>query len=228
MPTKAMIGMGSTFEMADPATPTVWTLISEVFDMSIPSSNPDQIDVTNFQSANRRREYIAGLVDSGEISFEMNYVPGSASDLALLAALGTTKNCRLTFPNGVRISFAGNVQTYEPKAPTDDRMTASVSFKVSGALTQTAAAAPANVVLPAISGTVQVGQTLTAYQGDWTGAPAFTFQWKKSGANISGATGQAYVPVVGDIGAPLSVAVTGTNTTGAVTATSANTVNVAA
>ncbi len=46
------------------------------------------------------------------------------------------------------------------------------------------ASAPANTVLPSISGTVQVGQTLTASAGTWTGtAPiTYTYQWQRCNA----------------------------------------------
>lgn len=65
-----------------------------------------------------------------------------------------------------------------------------------------------NTVAPAITGTAQVGQTLTVTNGTWTGpARSFTRQWKRGGVNVgTGAT--TYVPVVGDIGAAITCEVT--------------------
>lgn len=82
---------------------------------------------------------------------------------------------------------------------------------------------PVNSVLPAITGTAQVGQTLTSSNGTWSGSPTFTRQWKANGTNISGATNSTYVPVVGDIGKTITVTVTATNAGGSATATSAAT-----
>ena len=74
---------------------------------------------------------------------------------------------------------------------------------------------PANSTVPTISGTAQVGQTLTATTGTWTNNPtSFTYQWNRAGTAISGATGSSYVPVTADIGNMLTVSVTAANTGG--------------
>jgi hypothetical protein len=94
---------------------------------------------------------------------------------------------------------------------------------------------PQNILLPFIDGPLfigdepayaQVGETMTANVGQWIGAQGFTFQWKKGGVNISGATFKTYVPVTGDIGATLTVAVTATNANGSTLATSGPTLAV--
>lgn len=91
-----------------------------------------------------------------------------------------------------------------------------------------AATIPVNTVAPAITGTAQVGQTLTVTNGTWAGnAATYTRQWKRGATNV-GAGGTTYVPVVGDIGSPITCIVTATNSTGAVTATSNATANVIA
>lgn len=89
---------------------------------------------------------------------------------------------------------------------------------------------PANTVAPAITGTAKVGQTLTASLGTWTGkpTPVLTRQWKAAGVAIPGATAATYIPVVGDIGKVITVTVTGTNSTGTKSATSAATAAVIA
>jgi hypothetical protein len=93
-----------------------------------------------------------------------------------------------------------------------------------------APAKPANTVLPAITGTAQVGATLTSTTGTWTGRPTPTYarQWKRAGVAIAGATGVTYVPVVGDIGAVITVTVTANSVAGSKAATSAATAAVIA
>jgi hypothetical protein len=82
--------------------------------------------------------------------------------------------------------------------------------------------APSNVSPPVISGTPQVGSTLTASNGTWTGGPTgFADQWLSGGSPISGATSPTYTPITGDVGAMLAVTVTATNGVGSTPATSA-------
>lgn len=87
---------------------------------------------------------------------------------------------------------------------------------------------PGNTVAPAITGTAKVGQTLTAADGTWTGSPILTRGWLANGAAIPGATGATYIPVTGDIGKTITVAVTGKNANGTVTVVSAPTAAVIA
>jgi hypothetical protein len=67
-------------------------------------------------------------------------------------------------------------------------------------------AIPVDTVVPTITGTAQVGQTLTASTGTWTNSPtSYAYQWISSaggaiGGAIPGATASTYVPVTADIG----------------------------
>ena len=81
------------------------------------------------------------------------------------------------------------------------------------AATSVVVAAFTTAPTPTITGTVRVGQTLTAVPGTWSPVAAFTYQWKRTAGdvttNISGATLATYVLTGADRGAVISVAVTG-------------------
>jgi len=87
--------------------------------------------------------------------------------------------------------------------------------------------APVNTVLPAITGTATEGQTLTASAGTWTGSPTYSYQWKRGGVSIDGATASTYLLVSADVGSTITVTVTATNAGGSASATSAATASVA-
>lgn len=131
--TQASIGYGSKFEISADGG-TTYTEVAEVFDITPPSDSVDVIDATHMQSPNGNREFILGLNDPGECSFEMNFVPGSDADLLIQATKNARERvtCRMTFPNGVTWTFSGLLTGYEPAVPTDDKMTATVTFKVTG------------------------------------------------------------------------------------------------
>lgn len=222
--TQASIGYGSYFHISEDSGST-WTEIAEVFDITPPNDTVDEIDATHMQSPNRTREFIPGLIDPGEASFEMNFVPGSTSDLKIsaLKVAGTRVKCRITFPNSVTWVFTGWVSGYEPAVPTDDKMTATVTWRVSGSTVSTPAAAPTNTVLPAISGVAKDGEMLTAWEGVWTGSPTFTYSWEADGTPISGATGKTFTPATANVGDVITVVVTGTNAAGSASAESVGT-----
>lgn len=92
----------------------------------------------------------------------------------------------------------------------------------------TVVAAPLTVGTPTVTGTAAVGRTLTAKPGTWTKGTAFAYQWMRDGAPIRGAVTATHRLTASDLGARLSVRVTGT-LTGHVTAakTSAATAKVA-
>lgn len=57
-------------------------------------------------------------------------------------------------------------------------------------------------------GSPEIGQTLGAYSGGWNAEPtSSTFQWRRNGVAIPGATGASYLLVAADLGARISVSV---------------------
>lgn len=133
MATSASIGNGAQFQI-ESATPGTYTAIAEVYDITPPNETTDIIDASHMASTDR--EFIMGLTDPGETSFEMNFVPGSASEGLLLAAKAAraAKNFRIVFPNLATWTFAGLLTGYEPAMPNDDKMTCTVTIKVTGAV----------------------------------------------------------------------------------------------
>lgn len=64
---------------------------------------------------------------------------------------------------------------------------------------------------PTIVGSATVGNTLLAATGTWDSAVQLTYQWKRSGLAISGATAATYTVTSADRGATVTVSVTATS-----------------
>ena len=81
---------------------------------------------------------------------------------------------------------------------------------------------PSNTVAPVISGSSDIGSTLTSTTGTWIGTPVITYayQWKQNGNDIVGETGSTYVIVSGDYLKSITCDVTATNSVGSTSASS--------
>jgi hypothetical protein len=232
--TLARIGYGASFGV-EGNTPGTYDALAEVVAITPPGMTREAVDATHLLSPDAWREFIAGLKDQGEASLTLNFIATNYPTLMALFGVGTG-NFQITTPSGAALRFAGIVTAVNPPelAP-ESKMEMTITIKASGAPSFIAApvSAPTNTTLPAVSGTVQEGQTLTAWPGVWTGSPSFAYQWQElisaSWTNISGASNPTLVvPGGATIGRPLRVVVTGSNAGGSATANSAATVNVIA
>lgn len=74
MTTGAMLGIGTklAYETTIGASPVAFTEVEQVGDFPEISETREFVETTNQDSLQKRREYIGGLVDVEEVSFEMN------------------------------------------------------------------------------------------------------------------------------------------------------------
>ena len=99
---------------------------------------------------------------------------------------------------------------------------AATSVSGASATVGTPISLPAQLSALEISGASEVGGTLTADPGTWTGTPplSYSYRWEicngkgESCASVSGADKASYQPVEGDLGSTLRVLVTVSNTDG--------------
>lgn len=129
MTTNAAIGYSTTFGIKNGGG--TYDNVAEVTKVKPPNYSRDAVDATHMESPDRFREYIAGLMDAGEVSIELNYVPAT-SDVLVAAMVAGKGNFQITMPNSVRFQFEAIVTGWETDAPLDDKMVATATFKVSG------------------------------------------------------------------------------------------------
>lgn len=139
------IGWGSEFWLENDSE--TLTQLAGVFEMGLPNEQVDDVEVTHYKSANRKREYIAGLIETGEVDIQMNYVPGSATDILCREAhnSGTVRGYKVVLSDNEgdaawEIEGECYVKGYVREIPVDDRKTATLTIKFSGDTTEKAAA----------------------------------------------------------------------------------------
>lgn len=96
--TAAKTGWGGEFHFDDNADAlTEWV---EVKSFTLPNGETEKLDATHLKSPNRRREYISGMIDDGDLEVVLNYVPGSTTDLNIMQAFteGDTRDYKAVVP----------------------------------------------------------------------------------------------------------------------------------
>jgi predicted secreted protein len=121
--------------------------IAELSNISGPSQSADTIDLTSHDSADSYREFVAGLRDGGEISFDGNLITtDSTGQIAMHTDFqaGSTKVWIIKFPAWVtssheypQITGSGICTGFEVSFPDDDKISISGKIKVTGKPTLT-------------------------------------------------------------------------------------------
>ena len=79
MTTNARIGYGTLFQTGNGAVPEVFTTLAEVTNITPPKMSRDTVDATHEESPGAWREFIAGLKDGGDVSLDLNFIPGGTA-----------------------------------------------------------------------------------------------------------------------------------------------------
>lgn len=138
----AIHAQGTLLQRGDGATPEVFTTLAEVGSISGPTLQADLIEVTNHSSPSRFKEYIQGLKDGGELTFDLNYQPNEATHNNATGVLGdwnsgARKNYRLRFPVSPTVDWILPVivTNFEIDAQVAEQLKASITLKLVSAPT---------------------------------------------------------------------------------------------
>ena len=130
--TQGTIGWGAVLEV-ETAVAGIYEEIHECRTMSPGQSEADEVDMTHFGSPNRKKEFIAGMVDDGEATAELNWAPDIYLDHQQLrhdGADGTVRNYRILMPRVMEtIYFAAFVKSLVPALSPSGAVTMAVTFR---------------------------------------------------------------------------------------------------
>ena len=127
----------SAFTSAGVATSVTYTQIKELKDLKPSGSSVKKIDKTNLDST--AMEYVAGLVDNGDVSGTLQYVVTDPGMIAARAAYVAreTHNFKLVTPDAKTFTFSGFFLKFPtmPEVGVDVLLQGTMSVQISGAVT---------------------------------------------------------------------------------------------
>jgi len=112
--------------------------VADVLSISAPSVSVATIDTTNLGAVHRT--FIAGTIDSGEVSLEIMYDPMSDTDIEdswdnTATTAPVYKECIVTFSDSATYTFDAIITAFSTSVAIDDKVTASLTLKITGAVT---------------------------------------------------------------------------------------------
>ena len=137
----AFTGFNAQFQIE--TVPATFVDLKEILSGTLPDISKDTPDVSHAESPAHAREFIAGFLDYGEITIELNYVQDDYVLLLDAMKLDVTNNYKVILddPNFTVLSptwaFAAHVTGLSGGVPTDDKVTTSVTLKITGVVTFT-------------------------------------------------------------------------------------------
>jgi hypothetical protein len=145
----AQPAINTLFKIGNEGSPVNYNVIANVGDLSGPSISANVVDVTSHSTGSPWREKIVTLLDAGEISLPLFFVPSSPGSDGTpntpfghngtngLLSVFTQRQLRdysITFPDAAATTwyFEGYISTFSMTAPVAGVLTANVTFVLTG------------------------------------------------------------------------------------------------
>jgi predicted secreted protein len=127
----AIAGVGTKFYRW---SGSAWAALAEINSITGPSMTRDFIDVTSLDSTGGFREFITGFRDAGTVSLAMNFTHETFSIVKADFESDTAQSYMICLPDEevTSLEFLGLITEIPLTIPTDDKITADVTIKISG------------------------------------------------------------------------------------------------
>lgn len=140
--TDGMAAYGTTLQISTGGES--YTDVAEVTNIGGPSLSSDTAETTHHASTDAWKEFVATLIDGGEVSIDVNFLPTNATQAdnaagSIIYALinRSVYYYKIIWPDSgsTEWSFQALVTNFEPGASVGDKLSASITFKITGAVT---------------------------------------------------------------------------------------------
>lgn len=141
--TDAFSSFGTFLKRGNGGSPETFATIAEVGDIDGPDMSLDTEDATSHDSVNGWSEFIGTILNGGEVSFPINFVPSDpthdvTTGIQQDMVNRTLRNFRLVYPdpgaNGY--AFSALVTGFKPTSPVKGKLSADIKLKISGPVTE--------------------------------------------------------------------------------------------
>lgn len=139
----AIAGVGTQFRRWNSVSGQ-WENIAEVNSITGPGMTRDTIDVTSLDSTGGYREFIAGFRDGGTVALGMNFSRDTYETMLADFESDVIQNYEIVLPDddNTSLEFQGFVTEAPLTIPTDDKVTADITIKISGPVTLESGSGP--------------------------------------------------------------------------------------
>lgn len=127
-------GFGVVLEREATAGAGDYAAVANITSLSGPTLEREEIEVTAHDSPDQYEEFVFGIKRTGELSADVNYDPAKHDLLLDDWSSSEPRAYRVTWPDAAstRWQFDAGLTGLEPEAPHDDKLEASLTFKISG------------------------------------------------------------------------------------------------
>lgn len=136
-------GHGAKLLFGIVTTPANWTAVGNVISITGPSQTRDSLDISTMDSTSKYREFTPGMLDAGEITFDVNYDGSSSGEANSLSTLFTASayTWGVSFGDNSTSTVVthnsywrsdGIITALGHAIPFDDKITQSITIKLSG------------------------------------------------------------------------------------------------
>jgi len=136
--TAARSGFGALLQRGDGGSPEVFSTVAEVVNIGAIETRMNLADATHMESPDQHMERVPTLLESSDVSLELNYLPGDTTQNNLRndCLNRTLRNFRVTIPGSAKVvSFAAFVSQVGPALPHDGKMTQAITLSPNGRVT---------------------------------------------------------------------------------------------
>ncbi len=127
-------GFGTIINRGDGGSPETFTPIANCTGITPPGMSRDTIDVTTHGSPDAWKEYLGTLKDGGEVSVDVNYDPAQHDQFTADFDDPAPRTYQIVFPDPASTTweFEAILTGFAPDAPYDDKLSANLTWQVSG------------------------------------------------------------------------------------------------